>query len=117
MKNYLASGGVLVASVPGAQGPDPRVLSIVIRTVRKELRSVDLLGQLGGGDIAAVLVRTTPDGVARAADRVRARLDALARSHELPPMVLGHALYPAGQAGSPASLVERARQQAGLMYS
>ena len=111
------SGGVLVASVPGAQGPDPRVLSIVIRTVRKELRSVDLLGQLGGGDIAAVLVRTTPDGVARAADRVRARLDALARSHELPPMVLGHALYPAGQAGSPASLVERARQQAGLMYS
>ena len=111
------SGGVLVASVPGAEGPDPRVLSIVIRTVRAELRSVDLLGQLTGGDVAAVLVRTNPDGVARAADRVRARLDALARTHELPPVVLGHALYPAGQAGTPSSLLAKARQQGGLMFN
>ena len=42
------TGGVLVASVPGVRGPDPRVLSVVIRTVREELRSVDLLGQLSG---------------------------------------------------------------------
>jgi hypothetical protein len=111
------SGGVLVASVPGAQGPDPRVLSIVIRTVRAELRSVDLLGQLTGGDIAAVLVRTNPEGVARAADRVRERLDALARAHELPPVALGHALYPAGRVGSSASLMAKARQQAGLVFS
>jgi GGDEF domain-containing protein len=106
-----------VASVPGAQGPDPRVLSIVIRTVRAELRSVDLLGQLTGGDIAAVLVRTNPEGVARAADRVRERLDALARAHELPPVALGHALYPAGRVGSSASLMAKARQQAGLVFS
>ena len=64
-----------------------------------------------------MLVRTTPDGVARAADRVRARLDALARAHHLPPVALGHALYPTGQAGSPASLVETARQQAGLTFN
>jgi hypothetical protein len=111
------SGGVIVASVPGAQATDPKVVSIVIRTVRRELRSVDLLGQLAGGDIAAVLVRTTPEGVARAAERVRERLDALARAHELPPVALGHVLYQGGQGGSPASLVERARQQAGLAFS
>jgi hypothetical protein len=111
------SGGVLVASVPGAPVPDPRVLSVLIRTVRAELRSADLLGQLTGGEIAAVLVRTNPEGVARAAERVRERLDALARAHELPTVALGHVLYPAGQGGSPASLVERARQQAGLAFS
>jgi hypothetical protein len=111
------SGGVLVASVPGAQGPDPRVLSLVIRTVRAELRSADLLGQLTGGDIAAVLVRTNPEGVARAAERVRERLDSLARDHQLPPVVLGHVLYESGQRGSPSALVEKARRQAGLAFS
>ncbi len=116
-RRLSVTGGVLVASVPGAQAPDPRVLSIVIRTVRAELRSVDLLGQLTGGEIAVVLVRTNPEGVARAADRVRARLDALARAHELPPVVLGHALYPAGQGVSPGLLVTKARQQAGLVFS
>ena len=85
--------------------------------MRAELRSADLLGQLSGGDVAAVLVRTNPDGVARAAERVRERLDALARSHDLPPVALGHVLYQGGQGDSPASLVERARQQAGLVFS
>ncbi len=111
------SGGVLVASVPGSSAPDPHVLSIVIRAVRAELRSVDLLGQLSGGDVTAVLVRTSADGVARAAERVRERLDALARTHRLPPVVLGHALYPAGQVGSPAALVAQARRRAGLVFS
>ncbi len=111
------AGGVLVASLPGAPQPDPRVLSLIIHTVRGELRSADLLGQLAGGDVAAVLVRTSPEGVARAAERVRERLDQRARAGELPPVVLGHALYPAGQIGTPASLVAKARQQAGLMFS
>ena len=48
---------------------------MVIQTVRNELRSSDLLGQLAGGDIAAVLVRTSPDGVATAASRVRQRIE------------------------------------------
>jgi hypothetical protein len=116
-KRLSLNGGVLVASVPGATVPDPRVLSIVIRTVRAELRSADLLGQLTGGDIAAVLVRTNADGVARAAERVRERLDALARSRQLPPVVVGHALYPARPGESPAALVARARKDAGLVFS
>jgi len=111
------SGGVLVASVPGSAVPDPRVLSIVIRTVRAELRSADLLGQLSSGDIAAVLVRTNADGVARAAVRVRERLDALARARQLPPVVVGHALYPAGPGESPVVLVALARKEAGLVFS
>jgi hypothetical protein len=116
-KRLSLSGGVLVASVPGAAVPDPRVLSVVIRTVRAELRSADLLGQLTGGDIAAVLVRTNADGVARAAERVRERLDELARSRQLPPVVVGHALYPAPAGESPTSLVAKARKDAGLVFS
>jgi len=111
------SGGVLVASVPGAAVPDPRVMSVVIRTVRSELRSADLLGQLSGGDIAAVLVRTSAAGVAKAAERVRDRLDELARNRQLPPVVVGHALCPAGTGESPTALVARARRDAGLVFS
>jgi GGDEF domain-containing protein len=116
-KRLSLSGGVLVASVPGTEVPDPRVLSVVIRTVRAELRSADLLGQLASGDIAAMLVRTSAEGVARAAVRVRERLDALARSSQLPPVVVGHALYPAGAGGTPTSLVAKARKDAGLVFS
>lgn len=116
-KRLSLSGGVLLASVPRAKDHDPQVTARLIRAVRSELRTADLLGQLSGGDVAAVLVRTDPDGVARAADRVRAKLDAMARAHELPPIAVGHALYPAGQEASPASLLERARQQAGLTFS
>jgi hypothetical protein len=111
------SGGVVVASVPGAEVPDPRVVSVLIRTVRAELRSADLMGQLAGGDVAAVLVRTGSEGVAKAAERIRLRLDELARAHKLPAAVVGHALYPGGVGESPAALVERARREAGLMFS
>lgn len=116
-KRLGLSGGVLVATVPGAAVPDPRVLSVVIRTVRAELRSADLMGQLSGGDIAAVLVRTGSEGVARAAERVRERLNALARAHQLPAVVVGHSLYPAGVGESPAALLARARKEAGLVFS
>jgi hypothetical protein len=111
------SGGVLVASVPGSAVADPRVQSVVIRTVRAELRSADLMGQLPGGDIAAVLVRTDAEGVAKAAERVRGRLDALARARQLPAVVVGHALYPAGAGESHVGLLARARKEAGLVYS
>lgn len=110
-------GGVVVASVPGAAVPDPRVMSIVIRTVRDELRSADLLGQLPGGEITAVLVRTGPEGVAKAAERIRLRLDGLARARQLPAAVVGHVVYPGGTGESPAALVERARKDAGLVFS
>jgi GGDEF domain-containing protein len=109
---------VLVASVPAVGGvPDAQALALVIQTVRHELRSSDLLGQLAGGDIAAVLVRTSAEGVATAASRVRQRLDALARARQVPPVVVGHALYPAGGLESSSALIARARREAGLFYS
>jgi hypothetical protein len=111
------SGGVLVASVRGSEVPDPRVVSAVIRTVRAELRSADLMGQLSGGDIAAVLVRTGSEGVAKAADRVRVRLEALSRARQLPAVIVGHALYESGAGESPTALVARARREAGLVFS
>jgi hypothetical protein len=117
-KRLRLNGGVLVASVPGGVGGiRAHALAVVIQTVRDELRSSDLLGQLAGGDIAAVLVRTSPEGVARAASRVRQRLDALARERQVPPVVVGHALYAPGAWEPPASLVARARREAGLLYS
>jgi len=64
-----------------------------------------------------VLVRTSADGVASAALRVRQRLDTLARSRQLPPVVVGHALYPTGVTESPLALVARARREAGLTFS
>jgi hypothetical protein len=72
---------------------------------------------LAGGDIAAVLLRTSPEGVATAASRVRQRLDALARERQVPPVVVGHALYAPGALESAAALVARARREAGLLYS
>jgi hypothetical protein len=117
-KRLRLNGGVLVASMPGSGGiSDAHAVAVVIETVRDELRSSDLLGQLAGGDIAAVLVRTSAEGVAIAASRVRQRLDALARERQVPPMVVGHALYPAGPGESPSALVARARRDAGLLYS
>jgi hypothetical protein len=117
-KRLRLNGGVLVASVPAAGGNvDANALAVVIQTVRNELRSSDLLGQLAGGDLAAVLVRMSADGVATAASRVRQRLDALARERQVPPVVVGHALYPTGGLASPAALIAKARREAGLLYS
>ena len=116
-KRLRLNGGVLVASLPTLAPPDPRALAVIIQALRSELRSSDLLGQLAAGDIAAVLVRTSPEGVAAAAVRVRRRLDTLTRERQLPNVVVGHALYPAGVWESPESLVARARKEAGLVYS
>ena len=55
--------------------------------------------------------------MATAASRVRQRLDALARERQVPPVVVGHALYPTGGMESPAALIAKARREAGLLYS
>jgi hypothetical protein len=116
-KRLRLDGGVLVASLPAMRTPDPRALALIIHALRSELRSSDLLGQLAAGDIAAVLVRTSAEGVAAAAVRVRRRLDAMTRERQLPHVVVGHALYSTGTWESPESLVARARKEAGLVYS
>jgi hypothetical protein len=109
VKRLSLKGGVLVASFAGGGAPGERAVASLIEAMRGELRSSDLLGQLSTGEIAALLVRASADGVVSAAWRVRKRLEALARERRLPPIELGHALYPEGASESLNTLVERAR--------
>lgn len=102
-------GGVLVASFGAGESAGATAVSSVIEAMRDELRSSDLLGQLAGGEVAALLVRATSDGVLSAAWRVRKRLEQVTRDRRLPPVVLGHALYPAQGAETLGALVHRAR--------
>jgi hypothetical protein len=112
VRRLSLKGGVLVASFAGGGAPGERAVVSLVEAMREELRSSDLLGQLSTGEIAALLVRASADGVVSAAWRVRKRLEALARERRLPPIELGHALYPGGGAESLNALVERARSGA-----
>ena len=111
IRRLSLKGGVLVASFGSGEPPVESAVSSVIDAMRQELRSSDMLAQLAGGDIAALLVRSSPEGVAAAAWRVRKRLERVARERRMPPVVLGHTLYPAEGAQSLNALVARARQQ------
>ena len=109
VKRLSLKGGVLVARFSNGGPPGAWAVTSVIEAMREELRSSDLLGQLPTGEITALLVRATADGVVSVAWRVRERLEELVREYRLPPIELGHALYPDGGAESLGALVERAR--------
>ena len=112
VKRLSLKGGVLVASFASGGSPGERAVRLLIEAMREELRSSDLLGQLASGEIAALLVRASADGVMSAAWRVRKRLETLARERKVPPIVLGHALYAEKGAEPLSALVERARSGA-----
>jgi hypothetical protein len=112
VKRLSLKGGVLVAKFTNGGPPRGWTVASVIEAMREELRSSDLLGQLPTGEITALLVRASADGVVSVACRVRERLEALACQRRLPPIELGHALYPDGGAESLSALVERARAAA-----
>ena len=109
VKRLSLKGGVLVARFSNGGPPGAWAVTSVIEAMRGELRSSDLLGQLPTGEITALLVRASADGVMSVAWRVRERLEELARDRQLPPIELGHTLYPDGGAESLSALVERAR--------
>jgi hypothetical protein len=108
VKRLSLKGGVLVARFSNGGPPGAWAVTSVIEAIRGELRSSDLLGQLPTGEITALLVRASADGVVSVAWRVRERLEELARERGLPPIELGHAIYPDGGAESLGALVERA---------
>jgi len=112
VKRLSLKGGVLVARFVNGGPPKGWTVASVIEAMREELRSSDLLGQLPTGEITALLVRASADGVVSVAWRVKERLEALARQRRLPPIELGHALYPDGGTESLRALVERARAAA-----
>ena len=77
--------------------------------VRGELRASDVLGRLSGGELAALLVQTEPDGIEVVARRLRARLEELQSGERVPETILGRAAYPsAGE--TVEALVDAARR-------
>ena len=111
VRRLSLKGGVLVASFGSESRPAGELVSSVIDAMREELRSSDMLAQLSGGEIAALLVRSSADGVVSAAWRVRKRLERLTRERQAPPVALGHTLYPSEGADSLGALVARAKQK------
>jgi hypothetical protein len=112
VKRLSLKGGVLVARFTNGGPPRGWTVASVIEAMRKELRSSDLLGQLPTGEVTALLVRASAGGVESVAWRVRERFERLARELRLPPVELGHALYPEGGTESLSALVARARSAA-----
>jgi hypothetical protein len=80
----------------------------VPQAVQRQLRRSDLLGWLGGGELAALLVHTGTKGASAAATRLQRSLEAMARSLSLPAVRVSYASFP-GDAQSPVELYERAR--------
>ena len=114
-RRFQLRGGVLVVSVETrAKGAaaDIQARSLLIRALRSELRSSDLLGQLTTGELAALLVRANAAGIASAEKRLRQRIDRLAREHRLPRVALGTAPYPPAEGETPGMLLNRARTAA-----
>ncbi len=73
-----------------AQRLEARTLRDLMSTVRAELRGSDVLGVVGQGRIAALLVHTDVSGVGAVVARVRQRLQR--HTHELPALRLGRAV-------------------------
>jgi len=105
-------GGVLVLSLEARKKADLTARSALLRTLRAELRSTDLLGQLATGEFAALLVRANEAGIAAAEMRLRQHINRLAREQRLPKITLGSALYPPAEGETQGMLLNRARSAA-----
>lgn len=89
------TGGILLVGVSGVEREaEAKARRLAVESMRAELRSSDLLGQLATGDLAALLPRTTREGAAKAARRLSRRLERLAHEHQLPGFLLRQASYP-----------------------
>jgi len=105
--------GLLVMDVPSSSAPVvPRSTpSPVLQDLSRQIRSWDLAGRLDGGQLGVLFLQVDAEGVKAAGNRIRRRLDALARWAGLPSVRLGLAAFAPGNE-SIASVVERARADA-----
>ncbi len=105
--------GLLVMDVPPSSASVvPRSIpSPVLQDVSRQIRSWDLAGRLDGGHLAVLFLQVDAEGVKAAGNRIRRRLDAVARGAGLPPVRLGLAAFAPGDE-SVASVVARARANA-----
>ena len=110
-KRFKLELGLLLFQVPPEVERAPGIVRgprEVPKAVQRQLRRSDLLGWLGGGELAALLVHTGAKGVNAAATRLQRSLEAMARSLAVPAVRVGYASFP-GDAQSPVELYERAR--------
>jgi GGDEF domain-containing protein len=105
----LQAGLLLIATADQADDRHTLALAPLFDAVKSQLRASDLVGRLSTGDVAALLVHTTPRGVTTVAGRVQDRLTELAAHHQIPAAVLGTAAYPSG-GETAAALVQSARE-------
>jgi hypothetical protein len=85
-------------------------------TLRQDLRASDLLGPLGGGLVAVLLVHAATQGAGSVAARLEARLSTIMEG--LPPggLQVGTAMF-SPQHASAAELIAKARQQSRVILS
>jgi hypothetical protein len=106
-------GGVVVMSIERRDAAgDIHARRALIQALGAEIRSVDLLGQLTTGELAALLVRANESGVKSAEQRLRQRIDRLVRDRRMPKVALGSALYPPAEGETLGMLLNRARTAA-----
>ncbi len=105
--------GLLVMEVPPASqtGGSSTKPSPVLHDLSRQIRSSDLAGRLDGGHLGVLFLRVGTDGLKAAGQRIRSRLDAVARGAGLSSVRLGLAAFAPGEE-SIASVVARARASA-----
>ena len=86
-------------------------LDAVVSSVRKELRGSDVLGVVGGGRIAALLVHTDGAAVGVVLARVRQRLEQVLRGKELTAVRVGRGVF-SQDCKTASDLLARASQDA-----
>jgi GGDEF domain-containing protein len=110
-RSHTQTGLMVIDLAPGAQRRDARVHTTVPGPVVRQLRSSDVLGRLKGGEICALLIDTSSEGIASAATRLHQNLEALAQQHDLPGATVGAATFDMADE-SVADVLARATQDA-----
>lgn len=96
--------GLLVVDVPQASPQAVRRTGApALEDVSRQIRSSDLAGRLEGGHLGVLLLQADDEGLTAAGDRIRKRLDEVARRAGLPPAMLGLAAF--AHDGEPVSAV------------
>lgn len=105
---------LLIAS--GSGGISKQVERTLAEAIRGGLRGSDLIGRLGIGEIAVILVHTGVHGARSVEERLKGRLQTLLRERRLPSITIGEGGFPSG-GESAAALLSRARAQQTILLN
>jgi hypothetical protein len=102
---------VLITVPPPPEAPATAADRALIEALRRALRGTDLVGEVGTGEIAAVLVHTGLEGASSVTGRLTARLQELVAGDRLRSITIGQAAFHAGNEGGPALLAQARANQ------